>query len=239
MPLGKDAYTENANFCDNIRDPKTGKPYKFTARERLFVYHYMTNDRHVAYQAVIDAGYGTTTPGSTRQMASDILRRPHIKAAINQAFENLAMPKFEVLHRLSKIAAGSVEDLLNDDDEFDMSHARKTGSAILLKKVTIERDVIEVKTSAVDAGPDDEGEIFERSVIKERVKFEIHDPIKAMELIGKHARIFVDNVQNLNKHGEPTDERATVVIHLPDNGRGDGDGKKRKTAMETTKSKDE
>jgi hypothetical protein len=231
--MAHDNKTELAHFCDGIRDP-AGKLYHYTHREKLFVFHYLTDDRHVAVNAVREAGYGCTTYGSTRQMASEILRRPKIQAAINKAFESLVMPKMELLHRLSKVAGGSVEDVLNENDEFDMAYARKAGTAFLLKKVKIERDVVEVKSETVGVLPGDEGEgepeIFERSIIKEKVTFEIHDPLRAIEMLGKHARLFNENIQHLNRDGEPADQPAAVVIHLPDNGRGDATLSKKKPA---------
>lgn len=221
--MATDPKTEFASFCDGIRDPE-GKVYKYTDRERLFVFHYLTDAGFVASKAVEMSGYQTSTPSSTRQMATEILRRPKIKAAINNAFDALVMPKTELLHRLSEIARGSVEDLLDDRDEFSMRQARVTGKANLIRKFKIERDVIEVKTEKVDLPEDAEGdaEIFERSIIKERVSFEIHDPLKAIELLGRNFRLFPAGVQNFDAKGEPSDAPpATVIIELPDNGRGD------------------
>lgn len=234
MAKTKDEKTETLDFTSGIKKPGGGN-YTYTGKERMFVYHYMTDPRHVATDACRNAGYNATTSGSFRVIASNLLKKPHIIAAVNAGFESLAMPKFEVLYRLGFIAAGSVEDLLNDDDEFDMSLARKNGTAGLIRKVKIKRtrrvveqivpdEMFETEDPRVKllAGDGERREQIESSVIFEEITYEIHDPLRALELIGKHGKLFVDKFEHTGADGKDLPEApATVAIFLPDNGRDD------------------
>jgi phage terminase small subunit len=234
MPKKREETDERFGFTDGITDA-AGKPYAYDLRERLFVYHYLSDPRHIASTAAEKAGYSATTNDGLRVRASILLKRESIKAAINAAFESLALPKMEIIYRLGRIAAGSIEDVLNEDNELDLDQARERGTAFLLKRIKRTRDVIEIKS--VKTGIDAEGEDvdLEKIIVKEKVEFEIHDPLRALELLGKNGRLFVENIQKLDRHGDPTDaeDPATVIFYLPDNGRGDGDGRPAEPAKPT------
>jgi phage terminase small subunit len=212
----------NYSFTANVVDPATGDPYEYTAKEILFITEYMSDDRHVATSAAEKAGYKSKSAGGMRVIASEVMARPRVRAAINQAFEALAMPKMEILFRLARIAGGSITDVLNDDNELDLDRAKAIGTDVLIKKIERRRDVVEVKATETTGGQDGESERLERMIIKETVKFEIHDPLRALDMLGKNARLFVDQLQTLGKDGKPADPNGPapqVVLYLPDNGR--------------------
>lgn len=227
MPTDRqDSKTESFHFTDGIKNPDTGRAYKFTFKEKLFVFDYLENG-FIASSAAKAAGYNCTSEGSFRSIATAVMKKPHIKAAINAAFEALAMPKFEVIFRLGRIAAGDLTDVLTPTGEFDMEAARESGMSFLLKKVTIKRTRREVTRTEIDL-PDDfaagKPEYTESSILDEHITFEIHDPLKALELIGKHQNLFApDRLEITGKDGAKliSDNPASVVVYLPDNGRGD------------------
>lgn len=220
-------------FCytDGVLDPK-GNPYKYTAKERKFIAEYLNDPRHVAYMAAKAAGFGVdgTKDPTFRVIAARLMATDKIRAAINQAFEALTMPKFETLFRISQIAGGSLDDVLDDDGNFSIDVARERGSHILLKRIEVDRDVMEVKESGGD-------EPLERAIIKEKVKIQIHDPLKALELLGRHGKLFNSTIElpGGGKASIPDGDGAQVVFYIPDNGRGDADGEPESETKRTKK----
>jgi hypothetical protein len=208
-------------FTDDLLDP-AGEPYKFSRLETKFISEYLNDPRHVGSHAAKAAGFDAKSDAAFRVIASQLLRKPSVLAAINRAFESLTMPKYETLYRVAKIAAGDLDDLLNDDGEFDIDLARERNMTFLLKKIEIDRDVIEVKTSD-QIGTD---ETLERSIVKEKIKIQIHDPLRALELLGKHGKLWVERIEATGKDGQPLipEDGPQVVFYIPDNGRGDSDG---------------
>lgn len=216
-------------FTDDVRDAG-GELYRYTAKEKKFIFEYLTDPRHVGSAAAKSAGYDAKSDAVYRVIASQLLRKENIRAALNLAFESLTMPKMETLFRLGRIAAGDLDDLLDDNGDFNIDLARERGTTFLLKKIEIDRDVIEVKEG---------GEDLERSIIKEKVKVTIHDPLKALELLGKHGKLFVERIEATGRDGSPLlpDGGAKVVFYIPDNGRGDGDqdSKAKRTEKHSTR----
>ncbi len=219
------------SFTDGVLDA-AGVPFKYTPLERKFVAEYLNDPRHSATAAVKAAGYDAKKDVTFRVMASHLMKRENVRTAINNAFESLAMPKFETLFRLGRIAAGDLDDLLDDNGDFSIDLARERGTTFLLKKIEVDRDVMEVKESGGD-------EPIERSIIKEKVKITIHDPLKALELLGKHGKLFTDRTEVTGKDGRPLipDDATQVIFYLPDNGRGDGDAEPATTKQTTRKTK--
>lgn len=220
------AETPAAAYTDDVRDDK-GELYEFTGLERLFVANYLNDPKHSATAAVKAAGYDCSTDESARALASKIMQKPRIKAAINKAFESLTMPKHEVLFRLGRLAAGSIVDVLSDDNELDLDLARDRGSDYLIRKIKRKRKVLEIKATDIDAPADDGGTMaLEKMIVEETVEFEIHDQMKALELLGKSYGAVIERSELTGKDGKPLipDEgKAQVIFYLPDNGRGDAD----------------
>lgn len=212
-------------FTDDVLD-HAGEPYKYSRLETKFIAAYLNDPKHVGSHAAKAAGFDAKSDAAFRVIASQLLRKPSVLAAINRAFESLTMPKYETLYRVAKIAAGDLDDLLNEDGEFDIELARERNTTFLLKKIEIDRDVIEVKATAVEGGPDGEGELIERSIVKEKIKIQIHDPLKALELLGKHGKLWVERIEATGRDGQPLipEDGPQVVFYIPDNGRGDSDG---------------
>ena len=222
-----------ANFTDQIPDPnKPGSYYKFTDREKMFVYHYLTDAKFCATEAAKLAGYDGNSQNSFRVLASNVKRKPKILAAINLAMETLTMPAYETLYRIGLIASGKITDVMNADGELDIDLAKKHGTDNLIKKIKRERTILTVEEVEPIGDIDEDGNEIERrtriekTVALEKVSFEIHDPLRALELLGKHKALFVERVEATGRGGSPLipEGAATVTIMLPDNGRGDTTG---------------
>lgn len=220
----EDVRTQRESFTDKVPNPdKPGNIYKYSAKEKLFVFHYLTDAEFNGSAAAKLAKYKAGSDLSFRVIASNLLKKPKIKAAINVTFEALTMPKFEVLYRIGRIAAGDLNDLLDDAGNFSIEAARERGTTHLLKKVSITRSRREVKRTEVDTPDDAPAEFIESSIIDETIKFEIDDRLKALELLGKHSGVFPDSRISVRtgSGSAEVDEPANVVIFIPDNGRGD------------------
>jgi hypothetical protein len=226
----KDDRTAALDFTAGLRD-ETGKLYKFTVKESAFVHAYLTDAKFVATTAAKMAGFDAKTDLAFRVIACQLMKKPHIIAAINAAFEALAMPKFEVIYRLGDVARGSIEDVINEKGQLDIEAARGRGTLGLIKKVKIKRTskVVESVAEAFglsdprgDIDADETRETLETHILFEEISFEIHDPLRAMELLGKHGKLFTEKIEQTGADGKPLiPESAHVAIYLPDNQRGD------------------
>lgn len=136
-----------------------------TDKQQLFVQHYVAclNGAEAARRA----GYA---PASARQIASENLSKPDIRAAVDAALAEAAMPAGEVLARLTDHARGSMDDFLSVSGRgvrLDLKRAKELGVLHLVKKY-----------SKTDRG----------------VSVELYDRHAALELLGKHHRLFTDNI---------------------------------------------
>jgi len=83
-------------------------PERFTHRQIMFIYNYVTNKGNGG-KAAIDAGH---SPHSAYEIAYENLRKPQIKAEIDRIFNEQIMRKEEVIKRISDIARGSINDYI-------------------------------------------------------------------------------------------------------------------------------
>jgi phage terminase small subunit len=175
-----------------------------TDKERAFVLAYV--ECLNATKAAKLARYSET---SARQIGSENLSKPHIRAALDALLDARAMPAGEILARLSDHARGSMEDFFS---------VRGRGITLDLKKAA-ERGVLHL--------------IKRYSKTKQGVTIELHDPQAALQLLGRHYRLFIDRTELTGKDGDPievSDARATLADKLarragrpdaePDPGRG-------------------
>lgn len=214
-----------ADIFSGITDAD-GKAKTFTEKEKQFIVAYLTDAKFCAADAA-RACYDAKTDNSFRVIGSQILKKPHIRQAINNALETLVMPKFEVLFRLSEIAAGDIADLTDDDGNFDFEIAKSNGKTGLIYQLETDRQILEVSSETVDApGADGDGEkeVLEKSITSEKRKIKIYNKLNALELIARYYKLLSDKIELSGADGEPL---SKVCIYLPDNGRGDSPGANR------------
>jgi len=159
-----------------------------TDKERAFVLAYV--DCLNATKAAKLARYSET---SARQIGSENLSKPHIRTAIDALLDARAMPAGEILARLSEYARGSMEDFFS---------VRGRGITLDLKKAS-ERGVLHL--------------IKRYSKTKQGVTIELHDPQAALQLLGRHYRLFIDRTELTGKDGDPievSDARAALADKL-------------------------
>jgi phage terminase large subunit len=123
--------------------------------------------------------------GSARSSGSQILAKPNIRARIDEVLKEKAMPRDEVLARLGDMARASHRPYIRIDTDgfiyFDFSHPEALANIHLIKKIKTKRE-----RRVVGAG--EEAETWEG----EWVEVELHDPQKALELIGRYYKMFAD-----------------------------------------------
>lgn len=159
-----------------------------TDKERAFVLAYV--ECLNGAKAARAAHYSES---SIYTIASENLRKPHIRTAIDALLAERAMPAGEILARLTDHARGSLEDFLS---------VRGRGIALDLKKAT-DRGVLHL--------------VKRYSKTKQGVTIELHDPQAALQLLGRHYRLFIDRTELTGKDGEPievSDARTRLLSIL-------------------------
>lgn len=129
-----------------------------------------------ATQAAIEAGYAEKT---ARQMGSENLSKPDIRAEIDRLMAEQSMPASEVLLRLTKHAQTDISDYVKQYGAFmtvDLDAIKRDGLGHLIKKLKPTRHGTEV---------------------------EFHDVQTALLALGKHHKLFVDRHEVTGKDGEP------------------------------------
>lgn len=137
-------------------------------KQRAFVEHYLQCWN--ASEAARRAGYSPRTAGS---QGHALLKKPEIQAAIEARLEELTLSSEEVLLRLSEHARASIEDFVVIDEQsgeayFDFAAAKKAGKLHLIKKMWEGKDG--------------------------RWRVELVDSQAALVHIGRHYKLFTDNV---------------------------------------------
>lgn len=146
-----------------------------TDKQIVFCNEYLTDFN--ATKAALKAGY---SPRSAYQSGSDNLKKPAIAEYISRRLNESAMTADEVLMRLAAHARGDIDDCLDEHGRFDLSKARKAQKTGLIKRLKIK------ETKRL---------IDETEIVTQEVDFELHDAQAALQLIGRHHKLFVDRTE--------------------------------------------
>lgn len=152
-------------------------------KQQAFISEYLIDFN--ATEAAIRAGYSGRTAYS---IGWENLRKPEIEEAIRQRLQEKAMLADEVLMRLAEQARGSLGDFLKRKQEdspllIDLDQAALMGKLHLVKKVK-QRSLHRLL---------EDGEM---ELIEVQAEIELHDPQKALELLGKHHGLFKEQVEH-------------------------------------------
>ena len=147
-----------------------------TDKQHAFIRHYLAclNGAEAARRA----GYPAA---SARQIASENLSKPNIRAAIDEALAARAPSKEEIIDRLAEQATASMADFLTVKGRgvtLDLKKAAQADRLHLVKKYT--------KT-------------------KQGVTIELYDAQAALVKLGEHHRLFVQRQEITGKDGGPID----------------------------------
>lgn len=184
------------------------KKKRLSEKHKKFIEEYLISwNATAAYKAT----YPRATYGSARQLGSKLLTNVDIQAAISARLKQIAMGADEVLARLAEQARASHAPFIRIDGDgfvyFDFSHEDARNHLHLIKK-------IKTKRQRQVYGKGEDAEEWEG----EWVEVELHDPQRALELIGKHHNLFMDR----DKEGNPI--QPIVNVYIPKNDRDDDAG---------------
>jgi phage terminase small subunit len=153
-----------------------------TNKQQAFVNAYLRTFN--ATKAAIEARYSEHTAAA---IGSENLRKPQIQAAIRTRMERDAMGTSEVLYHLAQIARGDFDDVSDNHGNLDLIEARRVGKTNLIKRV---------KNKAI---------VTENSDISE-TEVEMYDRLRALELIGKHLKMWTEKVQLDDWHSQAIED---------------------------------
>ncbi len=162
--------------------PKPRKGKTLTNRQKTFCLKYVLCWN--ATQAAIDSGYSKKTAG---EMGYENLKKPEIQAEIQHVMDAIAMNAQEVLARLSAQGRANLAELV---EPYDVPILDKTGTLVgnrqsfRLKPEAFEKYGYLIKSIS----PTGTGDF----------KFELLDPQKAQELIGRHRNMFRETNLNID-----------------------------------------
>lgn len=200
------------------------KEIKLTGKQKKFADAYLGEALFNATKAAKIAGYSGTDI-TLASVGYENLRKPQISAYIEEKLETHGMGANEVIARLAEIARGKVDDILDENGNFDINFARSRGKTHLIKKLKQKRTIKQKKTEVSDSMQsflaDDEIEAIETDVeiIYEETEFELYSAHEALRDLGKHHKLFTDkteieaniNLKSLEEFDKEADERLTAV----------------------------
>jgi hypothetical protein len=154
--------------------PKHRKGKTLTGREAAFCLKYVLHWN--AALAAKEAGYSAR---SAKEIGYENLTKPHIQAEIQHLMEDMAMSAQEVLARLTAQGRANMAEII---EPYEVPILDRDGKLVgkrqsfRLKKGALERHGHLIKAIAPTRSGD--------------FKFELLDPQKAHELIGRHRNLF-------------------------------------------------
>ena len=179
--------------------------YGLTIKQAFFCEYYLQT--YNGTKAARLAGYAHPVVEGSR-----LLGNANIRKYLDKRFAERTMTANEVLDRLTNIARADIGDYLKvANDKASDAKVAHEGKILPGIYIDLEQAIKDGNTSRIKS--------FKRS-IKDGTVIELHDPMKALELIGKHNRLFADVMINSDK-GDNTaasasDEKLERIINEDD-----------------------
>ena len=192
MSKAKSKATPNKNPPSELGDD-LGSAQKLTDKEKLFVEHYLQCRN--ATEATRRANY----QGNDNVLAVTghrLLRKPKIAELISKRTAEVAADADEVLASLARVHRATLRPFFATADDGtlwpDLGSEEALANFDLLKKI---------KTKKREGGPPED------RWTEIEVELEIHDPLRAKELLGRHHKLFTDKTEVSGKDGGPIETR--------------------------------
>jgi phage terminase small subunit len=172
---------------------------KLTPKQQLFIKEYLVDLN--ATQAAIRAGYSEKTAKSIGQ---ENLTKPDIQRAIqsqmNTRAEKVEISAERVLQELGAIAFHDVNDVVYVDTRDYISgwkevKPEKEGEPMIKEPIMDTAQMVIVKDLS-ELTPLQRKSIAAIKQGKEGIEIKFHDKIKAIELLGKHMKLFSDQLEH-------------------------------------------
>ncbi|MCY8867390.1 terminase small subunit [Bacillus spizizenii] len=176
---------------------------KLTPKQKRFVDEYLIDLN--ATQAYIRAGYKANSEAVAGVEGHKLLKNPKIEQAISEAMEKRSkrtnITADRVLNQLAKYAFADIRDLMTWNEE--------TGRITLLPPDQIDGSIITELTQTVTEVP-----YGEEMMDKVTTKVKRGDPLKALELIGKHLGMFDPKNAHINELSKAQIEKMKADTEL-------------------------
>lgn len=190
---------------------------RLTPKQELFVKEYLIDLN--ATQAALRAGYSEKT---ARQIGQENLSKPAIMQEIqknmNVRAERVEISADRVLQELGAIAFHDVNDVVYVDTRDYISGWKE------VKKETetepeVKEPILDVAQMVIVKDLSELTPLQRKSIAsikqgKEGIEIKFHDKIKAMELLGKHMKLFADQVEHSGSIQNTVDLSALSVEEL-------------------------
>lgn len=176
---------------------------KLNAKQAMFVKEYLVDLN--ATQAAIRAGYSPKTAAS---QASDLLRNPKVSAAVQQGVaerqQRVEVKADTVLRELLRIATVDLGAAYDDQ-----------GNLLPVKEMP---EDVRRAISGIKVFEEFDGFGQDRVKVGEVREVKFWDKPRSLELLGKHLRLFVEQVEHAGKNGGPikTESAPFDVRNLTD-----------------------
>ncbi len=159
---------------------------RLDARERLFVAQYLIDLK--LERAAISAGYSkTVAKARSYEWVGNGRRKPHVFNAVQKAIKKraakLEITSDRVLGELAKLAYSNIKDFLhieNGDVYVDLSKLTRD-QATAIEEIVVDRHIYRGRR-----GRNGNGDEIRRT------RFKLIDKTRALELLGKHLKLFTD-----------------------------------------------
>ncbi len=166
-----------------------------TGKQKAFADAYLAADAHFNGTEAARLAEYKGNRATLAAIASENLRKPNIKAYIDERLSAMTMPANAVLARLTEIAEGKIDDLLDENGKFDFQGAKTNSKTHLIKKM--KRKTTSKKVEVLtEESPDGEDAELETSLICEEVEFEMYSAHEALRDLGKFHKLFTDKIEH-------------------------------------------
>jgi len=184
---------DDSKYCYQHQEKEIND--ELTDKQRLFIEEYLLDLN--ATQAAIRAGYSEDT---ARQQGSRLLSNVNIQKEIKKAkqerIERTKITQDRVLKELSKIGFADINDFLRFGTEKTVIGRDESGEPI-----TDYANVVELKDSQ-----EVDGSVISEVQLKDgKLKFKLHDKMKALNDIGRHLGMFNDKL-DITTNGESVNQ---------------------------------
>ncbi len=152
---------------------------RLTNRQIAFINQYFLCGMN-GTEAVIKAGYKVKNRQTAAAIASENLRKSHVRDEIDKRLQENTLSANQVLHILSTHALGDIRYILNKDGEPDLRIAKRNRATSTIKRWKTRKTIIDTENKVTT--------IIESDI-------ELHDPQAAAVQLGRYYKLFTDRVE--------------------------------------------
>lgn len=167
-------------------------------KQKLFIKNYLIHKN--ATKAAKAAGYSSKTAA---KMGSENLHKPYIQKAIDaelkKQMDRAELKSDDVIAEIRKVAFANLSKAYKENGELMHPHEMP--------------EDIQASLQSVETFEEFAGRGEDRIEVGLTKKIKLNDKIRALEMLGKHFKLFTDVVENTGKDGGPM-----VVLTIPANG---------------------